>query len=132
MQTVTLTRYPEEDALRRVLAMRRARKSRTAPWSDYHDRRRPATTKEKLLIDEHLAETYISSNKAQLHRRPTGIRHSHKPEPVNPSVCTNNNKNKDKTTKENINLTGSNSGKDHSSTTLRLGEQNIHHWRPVE
>jgi hypothetical protein len=40
-------------------------------------------------------------------------------------------KSKTKQQKKNTYLTGSKSGRDHSSTTLRLGEQNIHHWRPV-
>jgi hypothetical protein len=85
----------------------------------------------KALVDEHPTEAYRSSNNAQLHRIPTDNRHSHRPELGNLSVCTNNNKTKNKTTKENINLAGSKSGRDHSSTTIRLGEQNIHHWRPV-
>jgi hypothetical protein len=120
MQIVTLTRYSREDTPRRVLATRCVRKNHTAPSGDYRDQRRPATTKEKLL----------STN-----TQPRLIKHNSTGDPPTSAIPTGQSlgiflfaptttKPKTKQRKKNINLTGSNSGRDQSSTNLRLEEQN--------
>jgi hypothetical protein len=106
-----------------VLATGRARKNRTAPSSDYRNQRRPATTKEKLL-----------SANTQPRLLDLAIKHTSTGYPPTSAIPPGQILGillLASTTKENTNLTGSNSGRDHSSTTKRLGEQNIHHWRPV-